>query len=90
MKKNIEDGESPRVRKVFVGFWVEEDLGVQLKDAAWERRKTLSELLRDYCRAALRHEPGIKNYRRARKENHGALDSQQKSSTCGGGLDDGK
>lgn len=59
MKKDIHDQDAPRVRKVMVGFWVEENLGVRLKNAAWEQRKTLSELLREYCRAGLAHDPDI-------------------------------
>jgi hypothetical protein len=77
MKQIFPDEEAPLVRKVFVGFLVEESLGVQLKDAAWEQRKTLSELLREYCRAGLRRETSIKNRRRRRKENHELFDSYE-------------
>ncbi|MGO9119712.1 MAG: hypothetical protein ACLQPD_19130 [Desulfomonilaceae bacterium] len=65
------------VWKVFVGFLVEEGLGKQLKDAAWRRRTTLSELLREYCRAGLRGETNAKNLRRGRKENRELFDSHE-------------
>ena len=77
MGKNIQDGEAQRIRKVFVGFLVEEALGIQLKDAAWKRRTTLSELLREYCRVALRRETSIENRRRGRKENPELFDSHE-------------
>ena len=47
MKINIHDEETPRMRKVLLGFWVEEILGNELKDTAWSQRKTLSGLLRE-------------------------------------------
>ena len=77
MKKNIQDGEANRVRKVFVGFLLEDGLGIRLKDAAWRRRTTLSELLREYCRAGLRRETRIKNRRRGRKEDHELFNSYE-------------
>jgi hypothetical protein len=60
MGKNIRDGGAQRIRKLLLGFLVEESLGIQLKDRAWEQRKTLSELLRDYCRAGLRWKTSTK------------------------------
>jgi hypothetical protein len=61
MKKNVHDGEAPRVRKVLMCFLVEKVLGDQLKDAAWNQRKTLSQLLREYCRAGLRRKARAKD-----------------------------
>jgi hypothetical protein len=61
MRKNIHDGEAPRVGKVLMCFLVEKVLGDQLKDAAWNQRKTLSQLLREYCRAGLRRKARAKD-----------------------------
>ena len=63
--------------KVCVGFLVEEGLKIQLKDAAWRRRTTLSKLLREYCRAGLRGETSAENHRHGRKEDHGLFDSYE-------------
>jgi hypothetical protein len=71
MKKNVQDEEAPRVEKVLVGFLVEEGLGIRLKDEAWGQRKSLSELLREYCRAGLRREE-IKDHRRERRRKDGS------------------
>jgi hypothetical protein len=67
MKKTFQDEKAPLVRKVLVGFWVEESLSAELKDAAWERRKTLSQLLREYCRAGLRHGTDMKELRESQE-----------------------
>lgn len=60
MKKNLLGQENSPVRKLMLGFLVEESLGIQLKDRAWEQRKTVSELLREYCRAGLRWKTSAK------------------------------
>lgn len=89
MKKNIQEEVPPKDRKLLLGFLVEEVLGIRLKDRAWEKRKTVSELLREYCRAGLRREE-IKDRRRRAKETCESPDLHEKSIPYEGESENGK